>query len=136
MDPKQLLQLAKEARQRAYAPYSGYRVGAALLCKDGTVYSGCNIENASYPATVCAERTALFKAVSEGQRNFIALAVVGGSAVQIGDFAYPCGICRQALSEFCTAEMPVHFENEQGEIRSYTMTELLPHHFSSAHLSE
>ena len=95
---------ARAAAARAYAPYSKYRVGAALLAADGTVFTGCNVENASYGLTNCAERTALFKAVSEGRRRFRALAIVGGPARAP---ALPCGACRQALAEFCKADMPV-----------------------------
>lgn len=130
MTAEQLLNCAIEARERAYAPYSRYRVGAALLGADGTVYTGCNIENAAYPATVCAERTALFKAVSEGCRRFAALAVVGGTA-QPDSCAYPCGVCRQALSEFCPPEMPVYLRKD-GRIVTLTLGELLPHSFSAA----
>lgn len=89
-----LRQYAIDAMKKAYAPYSGYQVGAALLCVDGTVYTGCNIENASYGATNCAERTAFFKAVSEGQRDFLAIAICGGRDGQIADVFPPCGICR------------------------------------------
>ena len=99
-----LVTAARAAAARAYAPYSKYRVGAALLAADGTVFTGCNVENASYGLTNCAERTALFKAVSEGRRRFRALAIVGGTARAP---ALPCGACRQALAEFCKADMPV-----------------------------
>ena len=95
---------ARAAAARAYAPYSRYRVGAALLAADGTVFAGCNVENASYGLTNCAERTALFKAVSEGRRSFRALAIAGGTARAP---AVPCGACRQALAEFCAPDMPV-----------------------------
>ena len=95
---------ARAAAARAYAPYSNYRVGAALLAADGTVFTGCNVENASYGLTNCAERTALFKAVSEGRRAFRAIAIAGGTAKAP---ALPCGACRQALAEFCGPEMPV-----------------------------
>ncbi|MBQ9083925.1 MAG: cytidine deaminase [Clostridia bacterium] len=130
MTAEQLLNCAIQARERAYAPYSRYRVGAALLGADGTVYTGCNIENAAYPATVCAERTALFKAVSEGCRQFSALAVVGG-AEEPDSCAYPCGVCRQVLSEFCPPEMPVYLL-DGGHIVKLTLGELLPHSFSAA----
>ncbi len=98
--------IAKAAGQLAfsYAPYSGFRVGAALLAKDGTVYTGCNIENAAYTPTVCAERTAFFKAVSEGVRDFTAICIVGGKDGVVTDLAYPCGVCRQVMMEFCDVD--------------------------------
>ena len=99
-----LVAAARAAAARSYSPYSRYAVGAALLAEDGRVFAGCNVENASYGLTNCAERTALFKAVSEGRRSFLALAIVGGTAKAP---ALPCGACRQALAEFCTPDMPV-----------------------------
>ena len=137
MTPMELVNHAIAARTRAYAPYSRYRVGAALLGENGVVYMGCNIENAAYPATVCAERTALFKAVSEGCCRFTALAVVGGperadAPDRLGDYACPCGVCRQALSEFCPPTMPVYLLNDADELKIYTMGDLLPHSFSAA----
>ena len=96
---QELIKQAIEARKQSYCPYSGFAVGAALLCGDGTVYTGCNIENASYSPTNCAERTAFFKAVSEGKREFVAIAIVGGSEEL--QKCYPCGVCRQVMSEFC-----------------------------------
>ena len=102
MTPIELVNLAKEARTHAYVPYSGYAVGAALLCADGTVYQGCNIENASYSPTVCAERVAVFKAVYDGRRDFAAIAVVGGPEGGPAEtFCAPCGVCRQVMVEFC-----------------------------------
>ena len=101
MNQEELIRLALEAREMAYAPYSQYRVGAALLTKQGKVYKGCNIENAGYTPTNCAERTAFFKAVSEGEREFEAIAVVGGNAELPKDYAWPCGVCRQVMMEFC-----------------------------------
>ena len=101
MDIKKLIQAALEAREQAYVPYSKYQVGAALLAKSGKVYKGCNIENASYTPTNCAERTAFFKAVSEGEREFEAIAIVGGYHGAPVDYAYPCGVCRQVMMEFC-----------------------------------
>ena len=102
MTPEKLVALALEARERAYTPYSGFAVGAALLCADGSVYQGCNIENAAFGPTVCAERVAVFKAVSEGKRDFAAIAVAGGRAGQdVTGLFPPCGVCRQVLREFC-----------------------------------
>ncbi len=99
---QQLMQQAIEARANSYSPYSGFSVGAALLCKDGSVYQGCNIENASYSPTNCAERTAFFKAISEGKREFLAIAIAGGGEEL--EVCYPCGVCRQVMSEFCDPE--------------------------------
>lgn len=98
---KELIREAMEARKMAYTPYSDFKVGAALLTKEGKIYRGCNIESASYTPTNCAERTAFFKAVSEGEREFEAIAIVGGRKNEIEDYAYPCGVCRQVMMEFC-----------------------------------
>lgn len=98
---EKLLKKAEAAREAAYAPYSKYAVGAALLCEDGRIYTGCNIENATFTPTVCAERTAFFKAVSEGERRFVMIAIVGGKVGDPAGFAPPCGVCRQVMAEFC-----------------------------------
>ena len=124
MDQATLLRLAEEARERAYAPYSGFAVGAALLCESGEVFTGCNIENASFTPTCCAERVAIFSAVSEGHRRFSALAVVGGV-----NPCSPCGVCRQVLSEFCSEELPVILKDGEGRAVTVTLGELLPHRF-------
>ena len=130
MTHKELVKIAEGARLNAYAPYSSFLVGAALLCTDGTVYEGCNIENASYTPTCCAERVALFKAVSEGKRDFEAIAVVGGKAGSTdNDFCYPCGVCRQVLAEFCEPEMPVLLGSSNGEVLTTSVGELLPYTF-------
>lgn len=130
MNETGLIELAEKARENAYSPYSGFTVGAALLCADGTVYTGCNVENASYPATVCAERVAVGKAISEGKRRFEAIAVVGGRQNEPATtFFMPCGICRQVLREFCTDAFRVFVSNGK-EIRSMTMKELLPGSFT------
>ena len=126
MTPEQLIDLAKDAMTRAYAPYSGFQVGAALLCADGTVYQGCNIENASFSPTVCAERTAIFKAVSEGRREFTALAVCGGKGGIIEGFFPPCGVCRQVMREFCKDDFPVYLAGANGTWQATTLAELLP----------
>jgi cytidine deaminase len=123
MTGRQLIKAAKEAQAFSYSPYSGFKVGAALLCKSGKVYTGCNIENASFSATVCAERTALFKAVSEGEREFSAMAIVGNT-----DLCFPCGVCRQVMSEFCGAGFKVYLE-ENGKPVTFTLGELLPGRF-------
>lgn len=126
MTDYELIQKAKEAMQNAYAPYSGFRVGAALLCADGSVYTGCNVENASLGLTICAERTALFKAVSEGKRRFTSIAVVGGKGGVCSDYALPCGACRQALSEFCGADFRVILGKEDSAAQTAALGELLP----------
>ncbi|MBO7548776.1 MAG: cytidine deaminase [Clostridia bacterium] len=123
MTGRQLIKAAKEAQAFSYSPYSGFKVGAALLCKSGKVYTGCNIENASFSATVCAERTALFKAVSEGEREFSAIAIVGST-----DLCFPCGVCRQAMSEFCGKNFKIYLE-ENGKPVTYALGELLPGRF-------
>jgi cytidine deaminase len=123
MTNEELLIYSRKARENAYAPYSGYAVGAAVLCADGRVYAGCNVENASYGAAVCAEQTALCKAVSEGSRDFVKIAVTGSGTAP----AYPCGICRQMLSELAP-DITVVVETERG-ICEYTLLELLPHGF-------
>ena len=114
----------------AYAPYSGFMVGAALLTVDGKVYTGCNIENASYTPTNCAERTAFFKAVSEGERAFAAIAIVGGKGDQPAEFCAPCGVCRQVMAEFCTPDFPIILRGADGEIRTVRLDGLLPESFS------
>ena len=131
MDTAKLIALAKEAMTHAYVPYSGYRVGAALLCADGTVYQGCNIENASYSPTVCAERTAFFKAVYDGHREFSAIAVCGGKDGVITGFFPPCGVCRQVMREFCREDFPVILVGAGADYQVLTLGELLPHSFSS-----
>ena len=125
MKKEQLANFAKEAMQQAYSPYSGYKVGAALLCEDGSVYTGCNVENASFSATNCAERTAFFKAVSEGKTEFTAIAVCGGKDGVIQGLFPPCGVCRQVMREFCDDEFEIHLLKEEG-IETYTLKELLP----------
>ena len=137
MRPEKLIALAKEAMTYAYAPYSGYHVGAALLCADGRVFTGCNIENAAYGPTNCAERTAIFKAVSEGCRDFTAIAVCGGKAGQITGAFPPCGVCRQVMGEFCTGDFQIYVAGKNGDYESYTLAQLLPHGFSAEeHMKE
>ena len=132
---EQLVAAAIDAMRNAYAPYSRYRVGAALLTKEGKLYTGCNIENAAYGPTNCAERTAFFKAVSEGERQFSAIAVVGGAEGIIRDFAPPCGVCRQVMREFCADEFEIHLWNG-SEYRTCTLAELLPLSFGGENLSK
>ena len=135
MTPEKLCDLAIEAMGHAYAPYSGYMVGAALLCKDGTVYQGCNIENASYSPTNCAERTAFFKAIYDGHRDFLAIAVCGGkNGVLTGAFP-PCGVCRQVMREFCEDDFAIYMVGSDG-YESFTLAEILPHSFrASTHMA-
>lgn len=122
MDKKDLINLATEVREKAYAPYSGFRVGAALLMKSGKVYKGVNIENASFGATNCAERSAVFTAVSNGEKEIQMIAISSDSE----DYIYPCGICRQVLSEFGDDSMIIICTNKAGEYREYTLGQLLP----------
>ena len=132
MNATELLQQAKEARSRAYTPYSGFSVGAALLARDGRIFLGCNIENAAYSPTCCAERVAVFRAVSEGAREFAAIAIAGGHHDAPDAVCAPCGVCRQVLSEFCSADFRVLLGNVE-EIRAYKLSELLPLSFSLIH---
>ena len=125
MTDRALLEQAIAARELAYAPYSGFRVGAALLGKSGKIYTGCNVENASYSPTNCAERTAFFKAVSEGEREFVSIAIVGGMSETINDLCAPCGVCRQVMAEFCDKDFRVIMGNLE-HIQTRTLEELLP----------
>lgn len=129
MENSDLVKMAKEAMKKAYVPYSKFRVGAALLTEEGDVYTGCNIENASFGATNCAERTAVFKAVSEGKKKFVKIAIISDSE----DYTYPCGICRQVLSEFGPG-MEVIVANKYGEFKSHKFNEVLPYAFTKADL--
>lgn len=123
MDKKYLIEKALEAQENAYVPYSKFRVGAAVLMEDGSVYTGCNIEIASYSPTLCAERTAIFKAISEGHKKIKAIAVVGDS-----DYTYPCGVCRQVIREF-GKDAIILIANSKDDYREYSLDELLPHSF-------
>ena len=124
MNPTELIDTATKTLNNAHAPYSGYRVGAALLCTDGTVFTGCNVENASFGLTNCAERTALFSAISAGQRDFSAIAISSSEAPA----PFPCGACRQVLAEFCGPDFTVHI-GITGGFETTTLGELLPHSF-------
>ena len=135
MEPNELCKLAIEAMAHAYAPYSGFKVGAALLCADGAVYQGCNIENAAYSPTNCAERTAFFKAVYDGHRAFTAIAVCGGKDGVITGAFPPCGVCRQVMREFCGEDFLIYLVNNGG-FETLTLAQLLPHSFSAGeHMS-
>ena len=138
MNETELIELACKGREQAYTPYSGFRVGAALLTRSGTVYLGCNIENASYGPTNCAERTAFFKAVSEGEREFEASAIVGGPGEgRTGEMCAPCGVCRQVMTEFCDPKtFRIILENGGGKVRTFLLEELLPLGFGPDNLKE
>ncbi len=123
---------ALQAREKAYVPYSNFAVGAALLTKDGKIYLGCNIENASYTPSNCAERTAIFKAVSEGDRQFAAIAICGGPAGKAPeDYCPPCGVCRQVLSEFVEPDFPVMLVKSETEVQTFSFNEVLPFRFGN-----
>ena len=136
MDAKALIAAAVEAMGHAYAPYSGYKVGAALLCADGTVYGGCNIENAGYTPSNCAERTAFFKAVSEGVLEFDAICVVGGMNKELKEYAAPCGVCRQVMMEFCDPkEFQIILATGKEQYEIFILKELLPLGFGPNNLN-
>ena len=133
MDCKSLMVQAQKARENSYSPYSHFRVGAALLTKSGRVFTGCNVENAAYSATNCAERTAIFKAVSEGERDFEAIAIVGGREGETSEFCAPCGVCRQVMAEFCQKNFKIILGNEQ-KFEVFTLDALLPFSFTEKDL--
>ncbi len=135
MTDKELMIAANEARKFAYTPYSHFKVGAALLTKSGKLYTGCNIENSSYTPTVCAERTAVFKAVSEGESDFAVIAVVGGKEENPLEFCSPCGVCRQVLAEFCGEDFRILLGNPE-KFQSYTVDEILPFSFTKKDLNK
>ncbi|MDM5315851.1 cytidine deaminase [Fictibacillus sp. b24] len=132
MNKEQLMDQAKLAREKAYVPYSKFQVGAALLTSEGKVYMGANIENAAYSLTCCAERTALFKAYTEGDKKFSAIAVVADTKRPVP----PCGACRQVISELCPPEMPVYLTNLKGDVQEILVKDLLPGAFSPEDLNE
>ena len=125
----ELIEAAKKASSQSYSPYSHFRVGTALLCDDGGLFTGCNVENASYGATCCAERTALFSAVAHGKRHFKKIAVAGSADGTFSIVTQPCGICLQALSEFCTGDLEIILTDKTG-IRVMHLSDLLPYPFS------
>ena len=135
MTDRELLLKAVEAREFAYTPYSNHKVGAALLGKSGRIYTGCNVENAAYTPTNCAERTAVFKAVSEGEREFVAIAVVGGLGDTLSELCAPCGVCRQVLNEFCDGTLKVILGTPE-KITVTTLGELLPYSFGRIDLKK
>lgn len=132
---KELVDYAKDMLRFSYTPYSDFKVGAALLCADGRIYGGCNIENAAYGPSNCAERTAFFKAVSEGERRFTAIAIVGGPSGIIKDYCPPCGVCRQVMMEFCNPDdFIIILSDAQDHILTKTLSELLPMGFGPSNL--
>ncbi|MCI9139496.1 cytidine deaminase [bacterium 1XD42-8] len=134
---KELVLKAIKAMEQAYTPYSHFQVGAALLTEEGRIYTGCNIENAAYTPTNCAERTAFFKAVSEGERNFKAIAIVGGKDGVLTTYTPPCGVCRQVMMEFCNPKtFRIFLAKSTEEIREMTLEELLPQGFGPMDLKE
>ena len=134
MTDKELIELAIKARELAYAPYSNHKVGAALVGKSGKIYTGCNVENAAYSPTNCAERTAVFKAVSEGEREFTAIAIVGGVGDKLSELCAPCGVCRQVLSEFCSGDLRIVMGTPDN-ITVSTLKDILPYSFGKSNLS-
>ena len=137
MEAEELIKAAMEAKEHAYVPYSHFRVGAALLTKSGKVYQGCNIENAGYSPTNCAERTAFFKAVSEGVKEFDAICIVGGKGGVVTEYAPPCGVCRQVMMEFCDPEtFQIILAVDAKHYDIYTLKEMLPKGFGPSNLTE
>ena len=134
MDPKKLIQAAFDAMERAYAPYSHFTVGAALLTADGQIFTGCNVENAAYGPSNCAERTAFFSAIGQGYRHFQAIAIVGGPEGRADQFCPPCGVCRQVMAEFCTGDFEIILATRMGEIQTLTLEQLLPMRFGPENL--
>ena len=136
-NPKQLIEISIEQLKYSYTPYSGFKVGAALLAKNGSVYTGCNIENAAYTPTNCAERTAFFKAVSEGVKEFDAICIVGGENGILTEYAPPCGVCRQVMMEFCDPEtFQVILVNTPDDFKIFTLEELLPGAFTKQDITK
>ena len=134
---QELILAAIRQREAAYTPYSHFRVGAALLAEDGRIYTGCNIENAAYTPTNCAERTAFFKAVSEGERVFCAICIVGGPEGGLADYTPPCGVCRQVMMEFCDPEkFQIILARSTDEYRTYRLKDLLPQGFGPGNLEQ
>ncbi|MBQ2973747.1 MAG: cytidine deaminase [Clostridia bacterium] len=131
MNNAELIKFALEARKNSYSPYSDFSVGSALLCGDGTVYTGCNIENSAFSPTNCAERTAFFKAVSEGKRDFIKIAVVGGKSDEVlpENYCPPCGVCRQVMKEFCSEDLEIIMAKAENDFKVMTLADLLPESF-------
>lgn len=131
-EPEELVNLAVKIRENAYVPYSGFHVGTALFADNGKIYTGCNVENASYGAAICAERTAIVKAISDGAKKILAIAVSSDSNLP----TMPCGICRQVLSEFCSSNMPLFLSSRKGEYKVFSFDEILPHSFKQSDMED
>ena len=132
MSDEKLMELALAAREGSYSPYSHFRVGAALLCADGSVYTGCNIENAAFTPGICAERTAIFTAVFEGKRDFAAIAVVGGKDGVASDYFPPCGVCRQVMLEFCEPDFKIYMGKQDGTYQEILLRDFMPYGFRAS----
>lgn len=130
MTNSKLLDVAKSAMEKSYSPYSNFKVGAALLCENDVVFTGCNIENGAYSPSNCAERTAFFKAISEGYTKFEKIAIVGGHSGKLGDFCFPCGVCLQVMSEFCDNNFKIVLTDKNDNIIEKELVQLLPFGFS------
>lgn len=130
--PEKLVLLAVKAKENAYVPYSNFHVGAALIADNGEIYTGCNVENASYGATICAERAVVVKAISDGAKSILALAVSSDS----NRFTMPCGICRQVLSEFCCPGTPLYLSDRNGNFEAYSFGEILPNAFKQSDMED
>ena len=135
MTDRELFMMAEKAREKSYSPYSDFAVGAALLCSDGTVFTGANVENAAFSPSICAERVAIFSAVHAGRRDFEAIAVVGGKHGEKGAFCPPCGVCRQVMAEFCGGDLKVILGDEK-ETKAYVLNEILPLSFTKNDLEK
>ncbi len=133
---KKMCGIAIDMQKRSYVPYSHFHVGCALLTKDGTIISGCNVENSSYPLCTCAERTAFAKAVSEGKHEFVAIAIAGGPEGGENDYCPPCGVCRQVMSEFCTGDFTLYLAKSIEDYKEYTLDEIMPMRFTPEHLKK
>lgn len=133
MNNNELIRFALVAREKSYSPYSGFAVGAALICKNGKVYTGCNIENSAFSPTVCAERTAFFKAISEGEKEFVKIAVVGDKAENSlpENYCPPCGVCRQVMMEFCSSDFEIIMAKSEKDYRVMKLNEILPAGFDN-----
>lgn len=134
MNYSSIILSAIKAKELSYSPYSNFQVGAALLCKSGSIYTGCNIENAAFSPTNCAERTAIFKAISEGEKEFDAIAIVGSASGKEADYCYPCGICRQVIREFVQDDFIVIVAKSETDYRIHNLGELLPYSFGAEDL--